>query len=63
MELTLQQLEATLWGAASTLAWGRVAPVIERRCTLSEVPDAMHYAEQGHARGKLVVTMGEPEAS
>jgi NADPH:quinone reductase-like Zn-dependent oxidoreductase len=36
---------------------GKVTPVIDRRYTLSEVPDAVRYLEQGHARGKVVITM------
>jgi NADPH:quinone reductase-like Zn-dependent oxidoreductase len=34
---------------------GQVRPVIERRYTLAEVPDAVRYIEEGHARGKVVV--------
>ena len=36
---------------------GKVTPVIDRRYSLSEVPDAMRYSEEGHARGKIVVSM------
>ena len=36
---------------------GRITPVIDRRYTLSEVPDAIRYVEEGHARGKVVITM------
>jgi NADPH:quinone reductase-like Zn-dependent oxidoreductase len=36
---------------------GKVKPVIERRYTLSEVPDAVRYIEEQHARGKLVITV------
>lgn len=36
---------------------GKVTPVIERRYTLGEVPDAIRYLEKGHARGKLVITL------
>jgi NADPH:quinone reductase-like Zn-dependent oxidoreductase len=34
---------------------GRVTPVIDRQYTLSEVPSAIRYLEEGHARGKLVI--------
>ncbi len=37
---------------------GKVTPVIGRRYRLSEVPEAIRYLEQGHARGKVVVTVG-----
>lgn len=39
---------------------GKVMPVIDRRYTLSQVPEAMRYLEEGHARGKVVITM-EPD--
>jgi NADPH:quinone reductase-like Zn-dependent oxidoreductase len=35
---------------------GKVKPVIDRTYKLSEVPEAIKYVEQGHARGKVVVT-------
>jgi NADPH:quinone reductase-like Zn-dependent oxidoreductase len=37
---------------------GKVTPVIDRRYRLSEVPEAIRYLEQGHARGKVVITLG-----
>ena len=36
---------------------GQVRPVIDRRFPLSEVPSAVRYVEDGHARGKVVVTV------
>jgi D-arabinose 1-dehydrogenase-like Zn-dependent alcohol dehydrogenase len=36
---------------------GKVTPVIDRRYSLSEVPDAIRYVEEGHARGKVVITV------
>ncbi len=36
---------------------GKVTPVIDRTYTLSEVPDAIGYLEEGHARGKIVITV------
>ena len=36
---------------------GKVVPVIDRRYPLSEVPEALRYLEQGHARGKTVITV------
>ena len=38
-------------------AAGRVRPVIDRRFPLSDVPSAIQYVEDGHARGKVVVTV------
>ena len=36
---------------------GKVVPVIDRRYPLSEVPEAIRYLEEGHARGKVVITV------
>jgi NADPH:quinone reductase-like Zn-dependent oxidoreductase len=35
----------------------KVTPVIDRRYKLSEVPEALRYLEEGHARGKVVITI------
>jgi NADPH:quinone reductase-like Zn-dependent oxidoreductase len=37
---------------------GKVVPVIDRTYPLSQVPDAIGYLEAGHARGKVVITVG-----
>ena len=39
------------------LETGKVVPVIDRRYPLSEVAEALRYLEEGHAQGKLVITM------
>ncbi len=36
---------------------GKVTPVIDRRYRLSEVPAAIRYSEEGHARGKIVIDL------
>jgi len=36
---------------------GKVTPVIDRSYPLSEVPEAIRYLEEGHARGKVVITL------
>ncbi len=36
---------------------GKVKPVIDRRYTLSEVAEALRYYGEGHARGKVVITV------
>ena len=33
---------------------GKVRPVIDRRYPFDEIPAAIAYVEQGHARGKVV---------
>jgi NADPH:quinone reductase-like Zn-dependent oxidoreductase len=35
---------------------GKLAPIIGRTFPLSEVPAAMRYMQEGHGRGKLVIT-------
>ncbi len=37
---------------------GKVVPVIDRRYPLSDVAEAFRYFGEGHARGKVVLTMG-----
>jgi NADPH:quinone reductase-like Zn-dependent oxidoreductase len=34
---------------------GKVAPVIDRRYTLREVPEALRYQGEGHSQGKIVI--------
>jgi NADPH:quinone reductase-like Zn-dependent oxidoreductase len=36
---------------------GKLVPFIERRYPLSEVPEALRYLEEGHARGKVVINI------
>ena len=36
---------------------GKVRPVIDRSYALSEVPQAIRYLEDGHARGKVVISL------
>lgn len=35
----------------------KVVPVIDKCYPLSEVPEAIRYLEEGHARGKVVTTV------
>ena len=44
---------------ADLLASGAIRPVIDRRYTLDELPDAIRYSEEGHARAKIIVEMDE----
>ena len=39
------------------MAAEKVTPVIDRCYTLSAVPEAIRYFEEGHARGKVVITL------
>ena len=42
----------------SLIATGKVTPVIDRRYSLSDVPKAVRYLEEGHARGKVIIDLG-----
>jgi NADPH:quinone reductase-like Zn-dependent oxidoreductase len=37
---------------------GKITTVIDRRFSLAEVPEALGYIGGGHAKGKVVVTVG-----
>jgi len=42
---------------------GKVVPVIDRRFSLSEVPQALRYLGEGHAKGKVIINVkGENES-
>ena len=36
---------------------GKIVPVIDRRYPLSGVAKALRYPEEGHAQGKVVITV------
>ena len=42
---------------ADMMQAGTVKPVIDRTYPLSQIADAIRYLEQGHARGKVIVTV------
>jgi NADPH:quinone reductase-like Zn-dependent oxidoreductase len=48
---THMQVLAELMGA------GKLKAVIDRRFTLAQVPEAIRYLEEGHATGKVVITV------
>jgi NADPH:quinone reductase-like Zn-dependent oxidoreductase len=43
---------------SSLVEAGKVTPVIDKTYPLSGVPEAIAYVEEGHARGKVVITLG-----
>ncbi len=55
--IVAKQNKQDLETIAGFLATGEVLPVIDRRYPLREVADAIRYLEEGHARGKIVITM------
>ena len=42
---------------ADMMQSGKLKPVIDRTYKLEQVPDAIRYLEEGHARGKVVITV------
>lgn len=36
---------------------GKLTPVIDRQYELSEIAEALHYLGEGHAQGKIVITV------
>jgi NADPH:quinone reductase-like Zn-dependent oxidoreductase len=44
---------------AELMTAGKVRPVIDKRYPLSETAEALRYLEEGRARGKVVVTVGD----
>lgn len=42
---------------ADLMQSGKMTPVIDKTFKLSDTPDALRYLEQGHARGKVVITV------
>jgi NADPH:quinone reductase-like Zn-dependent oxidoreductase len=58
MGMMLAELSpADLATLAGLMTSGKVTPVIDRRYSLAEVPDAIRYLESGRARGKVVVVV------
>jgi NADPH:quinone reductase-like Zn-dependent oxidoreductase len=47
----------TLSFVANLVEQGKLRPVIDRTYPLTEVPGAVRYLEEGHARGKVIVTI------
>ena len=49
--------QADLITLAGLIKSGKVTPVIDRTYPLAGVPKAIRYFEQGHTRGKIVITV------
>ena len=50
-------IKEDLIALGGVLKAGMVTPVIDKRYRLRETPEVIRYVEQGHARGKVVVTV------
>jgi len=57
VSLTAHQTQQDLAVLKEMLESGKVKPVIDRRYTLAEVPEALRYLGQGHAQGRIVITV------
>jgi NADPH:quinone reductase-like Zn-dependent oxidoreductase len=54
---SVQQSQKDLVVVKELLEAGKVVPVIDRRYTLSEVPEGFRYFGEGHAKGKVIITV------
>jgi NADPH:quinone reductase-like Zn-dependent oxidoreductase len=52
-----QTSQSDLTYLAELIQSGKIKPVIDRTYKLSETKEAMAYLEQGHARGKVIITV------
>ena len=50
-------LKADLTVLRDLMQEGKLTPVIDRRYPMSETAEALRYLEEGHARGKVVITV------
>jgi NADPH:quinone reductase-like Zn-dependent oxidoreductase len=55
--LVAKERRADLLVLKELIEAGKVTPVIDRTYPLREAPEAIRYLEQGHARGKVVITV------
>jgi NADPH:quinone reductase-like Zn-dependent oxidoreductase len=58
MGILLHKANQDLISMTDLIQAGKVRPFIDKRFPLSEVPEAMRYFGAGHARGKVVITIG-----
>jgi NADPH:quinone reductase-like Zn-dependent oxidoreductase len=54
--LNAKQTQEDLQAVVDLIEAGTVTPVIDRTYPLIEAPEAIRYLEQGHSRGKVVIT-------
>jgi NADPH:quinone reductase-like Zn-dependent oxidoreductase len=57
--LVVKPNTADLLAVAELCQAGRIKPAIDRRYTLSEVPEALRHLGEGRAKGKLVIDLDE----
>jgi NADPH:quinone reductase-like Zn-dependent oxidoreductase len=59
--LSMKQYKEDLVFMKELLEDGEITPVIDRTYPLSEIPEAIRYLEEGHARGKVVITVAHDD--
>jgi len=57
MGLLLHKANKGMGELIALISSGKVNPVIDKRFTLNEVPEAMRFFGEGHAKGKVVITV------
>jgi NADPH:quinone reductase-like Zn-dependent oxidoreductase len=57
--LVVQRNQKDLAFMTELCAAGKIVPVIDRRYSLSEVPEALRYVGEGHAKGKVVIEVSK----
>jgi NADPH:quinone reductase-like Zn-dependent oxidoreductase len=57
VSLTAHQTQQDLAVLKEMMESGTVKPVIDRQYTLAEAPEALRYQGQGHAQGRIVITV------
>ena len=57
--LGVQRNQKDLLAITQLCEAGKIVPVIDRRYPLREVPEALRYLGEGHAKGKVVITVDE----
>ncbi len=60
--LAMKQNKEDLVFVKELLEDGEITPVIDRTYPLNEIPEAIRYLEEGHARGKVVITVSREGA-
>jgi len=55
--LAVQRNRKDLESITELCVAGKIKPVIDRQYSLREVPEALRYLGEGHAKGKLVITV------
>jgi NADPH:quinone reductase-like Zn-dependent oxidoreductase len=57
VSFTVKPKKADLDFLKQLIEAGKLTPVIDTTYPLAEVPEAIRYLEEGHARGKVVISV------